>query len=93
MLFLVCSPAPDIDNGIKSILNQIVVNETLTLELKVGYSCDFGRTLVPQDHEIWTCIFADTWSFKNNTRCLLGIFCTTTCLRNNSSQVSNDSFA
>ena len=70
---IVCSPAPDLENGFKNITNQIIFNDTMTLELEVVYSCDLGLILVPEDKNNWTCQSPGLWSHTTLPKCLKGI--------------------
>ena len=69
---LVCSPAPDLDNGFKNITNQVVINDTFTLELEIIYACDLGRVMVSEDKNNWTCLSPGLWSYTALPTCLKG---------------------
>ena len=73
---LVCSPAPDLTNGFKNLTNQIVFNDTLTLELEVLYSCDLAIQMISENKNNWTCQSPGLWSHTTLPKCLKGIFST-----------------
>ena len=74
ILVIDCGSAPEIENGTKSIINSIYVNNSLSLEMNVTYSCDFDLVLIPPDQSRWNCLAGGNWSYSTSPQCLAGKF-------------------